>query len=111
MNKEEILAKSRQENKEKDLVAIETGLKADRFGMWMGIIANAILFITEIIICGTYNLGLWVILLAMNAGIYLYNGIKLKRKGIIIAGVIWAVLAVAFIGTAISNLFTTSTIL
>lgn len=111
MNREEILAMSREENGGKDLEALETNVTAFKIGSILGIIVNAILFISEILICGTYNLGLWAILLATNAGSYLYNGIKLKRKILIIAGVIWAVLTVMILFSTIQIFFATSTIL
>ena len=111
MNKEEILAMSREENGGKDLEALETNVTAFKIGSILGIIVNAILFISEILICGTYNLGLWAILLATNAGSYLYNGIKLKRKILIIAGVIWAVLTVMILFSTIQIFFAASTIL
>lgn len=111
MNKEEILAKSRQDNKDKDLYELEVNKKASNIGSVSGIIICAILYATEIMVCGTQNYGLWSIIAAVTAGIYLYSGIKLRKKARIAVGAIWAVVTVITITSAIINIFDASTIL
>ncbi len=111
MNKEEILAMSRQENKEKDLFELEVNKKASTVGIYVAAIICGLLFAAEIFICGTSNYGLWSIIAAINGGIYLYSGIKLKDKGKLTVGVMFALITVGAIAFAISNLFATSTIL
>lgn len=111
MNKEEILAKSRQDNKDKDLYELEVNKKASEIGSISGIIICAVLYAAEVMVCGTQNYGLWSIIAAVVAGTYLYSGIKIKSKKRIVIGIIWTVVAVIAIVTAIVNIFTTSTIL
>lgn len=111
MNKEEILAKSRQENKEKDLYELEVKNNASRIASIASLIICAVLYAAEIMICGNRNYGLWTIIAAFIAGTFLYTGIKFKNKKKIAIGVLWTVVAVIAIVTAISNLVATSTIL
>ena len=47
-----------------------------------------ILFVTEQCVTGRANYALWAMICLMNASIFLYNGIKLKRTSSAIAGVI-----------------------
>ncbi len=111
MNKEEILAKSRQENKDKDLVELEASRKGGELGAVAAFILCEILFLAEIFICGTQNYGLWSIVTTAIAGAALYKGTKLKNRNQLIYGSIWALISVAAIITAIITLFKTSTIL
>ena len=111
MNREEILAMSREENGDKDLFELEVNKKANGIGVIAGAIICGILFTIEIIVCGTYNLGLWSIIAVMNSGIYLYSGITLKDKGKLAVGIIMSILGVMSIVYAVSHLFAASTIL
>ena len=111
MNKEKVLEMSRQENKEKDLFELEVNKKASTVGICVAAIICGLLFAAEIFICGTPNYGLWSIIAAINGGIYLYSGIKLKNKGKLTVGVIFALITAGAIAYTISNLIATSTIL
>ena len=111
MNKEEILAKSREENKDKDLYAIEVMKKGSYIDILTAIITISILFVTEILVCGSTNYGLWAILTAINSSSNLYRGIKLKEKSKIIMGIIWAVATILLMIATFKTLFETSTIL
>ncbi len=111
MNREEILAKSRQENSSRDPYELEVNKKASELGAISAIIICAVLYTAEIFICGSNNYGLWSIAAAVNAGTYLYSGIKLGKKRRIVIGIIWAIVMVVNIVSAITNLINSSTIL
>lgn len=111
MNKEKVLEMSRQENKDKDLFELDVKNKATQVSSITSVIVCAILYAAEIMICGGRNYGLWTIIAAFIASTFLYTGIKLRNKKKIAIGVLWTVVAVIAIVTAISNLFATSTIL
>lgn len=111
MNKEEILAMSRQENKEKDLYEMQVSESSANIGLITGAIICALLFALEIFICGTTNYGLWSIVTGFNAAMMIYKGIKLKKKSSILIGIMWATCTIAATAVTISDLFATSTIL
>ncbi len=111
MNKEEILAKSRQENKDKDLYELEIKKKTCEIGLNSAAIVCALLFVSEIIICGKTNFGLWSIITSVYTGSYIYRGIKLNKKGDIALGIIATVITLLMVGYTIFKFFTTSTIL
>lgn len=111
MNKEEILAMSREENKNKDLVTVEIEKKAGTFAVITVTIMAAIFFAAEIMLCGNVNYGLASIALAVNAAINLYTGIRTKDKKSIIYGVIWGLATLADVVTYFAVMITTSPIL
>ncbi len=111
MNKEEILAKSRQENKEKDLYEVEIAKKSSEIAAIAGVIVCGVLYATEIIVCGSKNNSLWSIIAAMICVNNLYQGIKFKRKSRLALGIVWALITVASLVAALINIFDTSTIL
>ena len=111
MTKEEILEKSREENKNEDLAAAEIVGKASKLGYIAGMIVCVVLYAAEIMLCGTDNMGLWSIVASSLGVSFLYSGIKFRKKFRIILGIIWLLVAVASIVRAITTLISTSTIL
>lgn len=111
MNKEEILAKSREENKDVDLVEIEVNKKSEGFASLVSAIVCFALYAAELIICGEKNYSLWSILTAAFAANYLYKGIKLKDKSKLIFGVLWTITSVLTIVTAVIVLLKRSNII
>ncbi len=111
MNKEEILAMSRQENKDKDLYEMQVTESSANIGIITGAIICALLFAAEIFICGTTNYGLWSIVTGINAAMGIYRGIKLKSKSKIAIGMMWAACTIAAVVATVLNLFAASTIL
>lgn len=111
MTKDEILAKSRQENNDKDLYKAEIDAKAGATGAVFGFILCAIFFVAELIICGTTNYSLWGVIAIANATARLYSGIKLRNKGSIVIGSIWAAGTIIMIIVSFKMLYETSNIL
>ena len=111
MNREEILAKSREENNNKDLVSKEASIKAGTWSAVVSIVMSGIFFSLGIILQGQRNWGFFAITAASTATAFLYNGILLKKKTYIAAGVIWVILAIMLSINFANNLVNTSTIL
>ncbi|MBQ8170907.1 MAG: hypothetical protein IJZ95_02830 [Oscillospiraceae bacterium] len=111
MDKEQILAMSRQENQNKDLYELEINKKATEIASIASTIVCAVLYMAEILICGNKNFGLWSVIAAFIAGKFLYMGIRSKNANHTALGVIWAIIFVIAAVSAIVNLFATSTIL
>lgn len=111
MNREEILAKSREENKNQDLVKEETSKKASIVATIVVSVMAAIYFVAGIVLQGIFNYGFISIAAAINAVLNLFDGVKLKKKTSIVAGCIWLVLAVVAAVSYFCFLVKTSTIL
>lgn len=111
MNKEEILAKSRQENKNQDLYDLQISEKSATVGVLTGVIICTILFVFEIFVCGNTNFSLWSILAGINASVGIYKGIKLRKCSTLAMGIMYAVIATLMLAYSIYRLFTVSTIL
>lgn len=80
MTKDEILAKSRQENQNKDIFELEVIRKAQRIG---GLIAVSIAFL--LILCERLgdmgmNYGYYLMILSAGSALFCYKGIRLHRK-------------------------------
>lgn len=111
MNKEQILEMSRKENKEQDLYELHVSEKSATIGALIGVLICAVLFVSEIFICGNTNFSLWSIIAGINAGVGIYKGIKLRKTSTLATGIMYAVVAALMLAYSIYNLFTTSTIL
>lgn len=96
MNREEILAMSRQENKNMDLVdkAVEDRSKTIA-GMVM--VSMCLLYhLVEMVILNRKNYGFFSIAAVYPASLFIMKGIKFKDRGKLITGIIWLALAVLF---------------
>lgn len=111
MNKESILEMSRQENKNKDLVGANAEVKASMIAGISMVVLSSIFYVTQIVIQGTCNLGLFAVVALYNAVINIVKGVKVLNKSLIVAGVIWGLLAIGLSIAHISNIIATSTIL
>ncbi len=110
MNREEILAKSRQENKNMDLVdkAVENTSKTTA-GTVM-VIMCLVYFLAEIMLQGRKNYGFFSIAAVYQALLFIMKGIKFNDRSKLIPGIIWFALAVLFTVEHFYFLVTTSTI-
>ena len=95
MDKEEILAKSRAENQNKDIYELEIINKGQRIGGLIGICAAFLLRVAEraILDSGT-NYGYFLIILSAGAGLWIYKAARMKKKHEIFLAVLWSVLSV-----------------
>lgn len=90
MDKNEILEKSRQENKKQDEYYAEINKSGLRVGMIAVVIVCLALMIIEYAVKGDLESGYIVIITAVNAVINFYKGIRLKDKAYIIMGILWS---------------------
>ena len=89
MNKEEILAKSRQENKNRDIAEIENGKSASKFAVITSAIFAGVLFILEAVITGHNNNSLWAMLAFMNCMMCGYKAFRLGNVKMRPAAILW----------------------
>ncbi len=110
MNKEEILELSRSENKGQDIYENEIVEKGNRVGVILACVLATIFFITQIILGGGTNYGLYAILGAIFAGTFLTKGIYLKKKHELCVAIAYIVLTICCSVAHIYQLFTMYTI-
>ena len=80
MKREEILEKSRRENKNRDLAEIEIQTKAVKLAALGLLILSTIYFVLEIVFNNKTNYG-WYSMIALYCAIaYGYKGIKMKKR-------------------------------
>lgn len=97
MNKEEILAKSREENKDKDLYEMSVDAKAGRVAFIAAEIVTAILILLELVFTGEFNLKLLIIDATLEAAYNIYKAIKLPNQSTIFTAIICSLIDIVFI--------------
>ncbi|REK74467.1 DUF6442 family protein [Paenibacillus paeoniae] len=80
INRDEILAKSRKENKDKDLFKIEVQINAGNVGSIAATILATILFVTQSLLGGGMDFGLYAIIFSIPAAGFIVKAIRMKRK-------------------------------
>ena len=91
MEKEEILQAAQQENSGKDLADLEAQKKGANIGFAVGVFVVNLLVLIEYFITDRINVGYYVIWLAMEAALFIYKFIKLKKKHELIISIIYVV--------------------
>ena len=95
MTKDEILAKSREENKERDLYTLSIECNAGRVGVIVMYAVVLILTIIHVIQTGNLNYMLWIVALSVDTAMDIYKAVKLKSKKAIASAIALAVADVA----------------
>lgn len=111
MNKEEILAMSRQENKNADLVDKEIEIKSIATAGKVMTAVCIVFHLAVFFITGSKNSGFFGIAAIYNAVLFTMKGIKLKDRNKLITGIIWSVLAFGLAVEYFYRLITTAGIL
>lgn len=111
MNREEILEKSRKENKNKDIYEKEVILKGSNAGAITGAILATIFFMIQIFLGEGINYALYSIVFAMNGATFVVKSIHLKRKHEVLIAIMYLALALIFATAHIIQLFDTCKIL
>ncbi|MBO6166109.1 MAG: hypothetical protein J6O17_07070 [Eubacterium sp.] len=96
MTKEEILEKSREDNKKRDEMESAVFFKSGQTAGAVGGLFAALILIIESAITGKENLGVFSILLSMTGTMLLTKYTKLKKKFYLVCALFQLVLAVLF---------------
>lgn len=110
MNKEEILAKSRMENKDQDIFEKEVMKDAANVGAITSISLCTVFFVLQIVLGEGINYGMWAIVFSMEAAIFTVKAIKLKKKHEIAISIMYIIATVLMSIAYIANMITASTI-
>lgn len=111
MEKNTILAKSRAENKNKDIYEQEVLKQANNSAVIVQMILAAIFFVTQIIVGGGINWGLWALVFSANMTINWVKYIKLHRKYDFMMAIFYTIIASVMSGYHIYHLIASSVIL
>jgi len=110
MNKDEILAKSRAENKNKDVYEQEVLKQASRSAVVVQMALATLFFVTQIFTGGGVNWGLWALVFSASMTINWVKYIKLHRKYELLIAVAYTILVSIMTGYYIYNLIVSSPI-
>ncbi len=99
MKKEEILEKSKKENKNKDIYALEVETKAANIAGLAMLILAAIYFTYEILSGKGTNYALYSLIAIYDAIMYGYRAIKIKEhRGLnLFTSIIWSLLTILLV--------------
>ncbi len=111
MNREEILEKSRIENRNQDVYEKEVIIAGSKYACLVAGLVATIFVVVQIVVGEGKNYGLYAIVLAMPMGGYWYKFAKLRKKHDLVAAVWYTLLVVGLMVVHISALIAASTIL
>ncbi len=94
MTKEEILAKSRAENQDKDMFTLEVMHKGQRIAGLTALSVAFLMLTAERIFELDMNYGYFTMILTAGVALWMYKAIRLKRRGDLLMTVIWGIGAV-----------------
>lgn len=101
MNKEEILEKSKEENKNRDPYEMEVSNNGFAFGFVSAIIIGIILWAVELIATGILDFRIYCLAVTVISVSSLYRGVKLKNKRLTCIGVLLLLLDLFFMYCAL----------
>lgn len=111
MDKNEILAKSRAENRNKDVYEQEVLKQASLSAVVVQMILAAAFFVAQIFAGGGINWGLWALVFSADMTTFWVKYIKLHRKHELVAAIAYTILVSIMSGYYIYDLIASSTIL
>lgn len=94
MNKEEILQKSRNEHKNKDIYELEIINKAQRAGGLTALFVTLALMIIERLFFDVTNYGYFLIIESAVMSLWIYKAVKMRKKHEILLAVLWTALVI-----------------
>lgn len=103
MNRDEILAKSREENKNHDEMMLDVFKRAGEVSSQIGLAVAALLFAVEVFFYNSYNYGILSIYYSIEASKELVKYSKLKEKKQLLMGLLMSIVAIALF---VANLIT-----
>lgn len=96
MNKEEILAKSRKENKNQDIYEYDVLKSAGSIATRIGLILCCLIAVLEVIFTEKISFGSWFIFFGMLSTLFLVKFIKLHRRHELLITVLYFALCIMF---------------
>ncbi|MDE6149077.1 MAG: hypothetical protein K2F81_03150 [Ruminococcus sp.] len=104
MTKEEILEKSRKENKNKDICEIEAINQSSATAIRIGLLLCCLISTIEVVFTDTIHCGTWTVFFGMTGTLFLIKYIKLRKKHELVLSIFYILLGTGFLVTYILNL-------
>lgn len=111
MDKNLVLAKSRVENKNRDIYELEVLNQAGKIAVIVMSLFAVIFFVTQIFVGGGMNWGLWALVFSADMTLFWVKYIKLRRKHELVMAIAYTILVLVASGLHIHYLLTSSTVL
>lgn len=96
MDKDEILAKSREEHKDRDYVEAEAMVKANSIALSVGFIVCGALTILHAVFADTPDYAVWTVYFSVLAAIFLVKFARLRRRHELIMGLLYLAFCLFF---------------
>lgn len=110
MNKEEILAKSRAENKNQDAYEQEILKQAQVVSLIVIIIISTVFFVVQLFAGGGINYGIYAIVLSGSMATFWVKWIKLRRRHELAMALLYTAVVIALALSHIYNLVTVAAV-
>ncbi len=94
MDRNEILAKSREENKNRDVHEKEVLIEGGNIGAITAVVLSTIFFVVQILLGKGMNYALYAVVFSILAASFIVKAVKLKRKHEIAVAVIYVLLTI-----------------
>ncbi len=104
MDKEKILAKSRAENRNKDMYELEVTKLANSAAVTVMLIIAAVFFIVQLSVGGGLNYGIWAIVFGSNMALRWVRFIKLHSRIDLVLAIFYTAVVAALAGYHIYSL-------
>jgi len=96
MDKDEILARSREENRDRDFVEAEALNKANAVALSVGIIMCGLLSVLRVIFSDALDYGIWTVYFSVLTTTMIVKYVKLRRRHELMLGLSYAACCVMF---------------
>lgn len=96
MDKEEILAKSRAENKDRDFVEAEALSKGNAVAFTTGVMLCSLVSVLHAIFKDSVDYGVWTVMFGMMSAIMLTKYARLKKRHELLIGLVYIALSTIF---------------
>lgn len=96
MDRDEILKRSREENKDRDLVELEVLHKANNAALSVSMLICALVSVLHAIFRDSVNYAVWTVMFGMMATIMLVKYAKLRRRHELLLGLLYGGFCVCF---------------
>ena len=111
MNKDEILERSRKENKDQDLFEKEVSAKAGNIGAIAAAVVATFFFVMQILLGIGMEYGLYAVVFSIPAAGYTVKAVRMKGRRNIVCAVVFVIATLVFSIAHITELLSASTIL
>lgn len=101
MNKDDILEKSRKENKDQDLFAAQVNTSAATISLIVASLLATILFVVQFLVKHEYNLALYAVMLVIGAATFISKAVFLRRKRDIMLAILFGIATLVLIAVCL----------